>query len=257
MFSAPVLYVGSTSIYGRLDGDQQWLAYQMEVETVEEVAMVLPLPVPPGCGDDAVRFHDLSGYPKLFGDLDRAFPPRWVVSRGGGPLPAGLPPRQTLKVHAVGDFDASFVPSPSDFDRLDPRFQLGEAVIGQLPQYGDWGFAVFQLRQEEVAGFFARLLGRGERYRRTVHPMAFRFPTRDPARVFFPTVHVHDGAVHDTARFDHTLYAQGAEAAEGWEAEEQPVRQVVDVERAGGLIDESPGLRRTLAGVLENRDVWL
>ena len=27
-------------------------------------------------------------------------------------------------------------------------------------------------------------------------------------RTFFPTVHIHDGEVHDTAHFDHSLYYQ-------------------------------------------------
>ena len=38
--------------------------------------------------------------------------------------------------------------------------------------------------------------------------MAFSFPRRDPGQLFFPTLHVHDGQVHETAAFDHTLYCQ-------------------------------------------------
>lgn len=38
--------------------------------------MVLPLPVPPGSSESAVRFIGLSLYPKFFTDLDRAFPPK-------------------------------------------------------------------------------------------------------------------------------------------------------------------------------------
>ena len=41
-----------------------------------------------------------------------------------------------------------------------------------------------------------------------VHPIAFEFPTRDPSRLYFPTVHVHDGAYNDTAGFYHRLYCQ-------------------------------------------------
>lgn len=37
----------------------------------------------------------------------------------------------------------------------------------------------------------------------------FEFPTRHPDRLFFPTLHIHDGAVKPFARFAHTLYAQG------------------------------------------------
>ena len=34
-----------------------------------------------------------------------------------------------------------------------------------------------------------------------IHPMAFEFPTRHPDKLFFPTNHVHDGALHDKAVF--------------------------------------------------------
>jgi hypothetical protein len=38
--------------------------------------------------------------------------------------------------------------------------------------------------------------------------MALSFPVREGGKLFFPTVHIHDGKVHPTERFDHTLYAQ-------------------------------------------------
>ena len=44
--------------------------------------------------------------------------------------------------------------------------------------------------------------------------MAFEFPTRDAARLFFPTVHVHDGSFHPMAHFDHSLYCQRDDAHE-------------------------------------------
>ncbi len=87
---------------------------------------------------------------------------------------------------------ASFVPSVADFVRLDPRFRLPEVLFDAVPHYADYGFAVFQLAPGKV----------------TVHPMALRFPTRDPDRLFFPTVHVHDGRFHAKAKFDHALYFQ-------------------------------------------------
>ena len=47
---------------------------------------------------------------------------------------------------------------------------------------------------------------------REIHPMAFRFPRRDPGRLYFPTMHVHDGAWHPEADFDHLIYAQRRDA---------------------------------------------
>ncbi len=76
--------------------------------------------------------------------------------------------------------------------RLDPRFRLPEVLFDAVPAYADHGFAVFQLEPGNV----------------TVHPMAMNFLTREPQRLFFPTVHVHDGTFHPTAKFDHTLYYQ-------------------------------------------------
>lgn len=258
-FSLPVKYVGNTSIYARRDGARQWLAYQMDVETVEEVAMVLPLPVPAGPAEDAVQFHDLSAYPDLFRDLDRAWPQRYhAAPRSAGALSASPVP-QTLVVHDVGDFEASFVPTVRDFERLDPRFQLGEEVLANLPQYADWGFAVFQLRQPDAPGLVDRLLGRAASTRRTIHPMAFSFPTRDPSRTFFPTVHVHDGEVPDRAHFDHTLYVQGVDRADPnvWEAEHEPVAGVVDRERTGGLVSDGLCFRAWVQGQRANTDTWV
>jgi len=102
----------------------------------------------------------------------------------------------TASIDCLGAFDASFVPSADDFDRLDPRFRLPSGVRDALPQYADYGFAVFKLR--DTAGAV-----------KGAHPMAFEFETRMPQALFLPTVHVHDGSLHAAARFDHIAYLQG------------------------------------------------
>jgi len=43
---------------------------------------------------------------------------------------------------------------------------------------------------------------------------AFTFPHAKGAKLFFPTVHVHDGEVHKTAEFDHELYLQPKNASQ-------------------------------------------
>ncbi|RYE93056.1 MAG: hypothetical protein EOO75_05245 [Myxococcales bacterium] len=267
-FSREVPYVSSTSIFARQAGPgRQLLAYTMTIEAHEELAMILPLPVPAGSPEEAVRFLDLSGYPGLFHDLDRAFPSLIPQAKGGFPVLRSAPAPATLKVHAVGDFEASFVPTRADFARLDPRFRLDDAVWGQLPQYDDHGFAVFQLRGLEQ-GWLGRLLGRDRR--REFHPMALDFPTREPGRVFFPTVHVHDGRVHPQADFDHTLYVQATGAAprtcspdprsdahEYWQAGE-PVNDFVRVADTRGLLDGAGRLYRVgLHGSQPNADRWV
>jgi hypothetical protein len=258
-FSRPVEHVSGTQIFARplADGSQA-LAYSMSFAAAGDLAMILPLPVPPGPEEDAVQFIDLEGYPDFFGDLRRAFPIMMAAPSRGGLLAPAPQPATILKVHDVGSFEASFVPTLADFDRLDERFRLSPAVWEQLPGYRDWGFAVFKLKRK-TAGLLGRVLGRSNAPQ-TVHPMAFIFPRRDPRSLFFPTVHVHDGAVHSEARFDHTLYCQPDElAAEsfGWERGE-PLGKHVDVERARGLIDgERRCYRRVLVGPHPNVDVEL
>jgi hypothetical protein len=198
IFSGSVDSVSKTSIFARWTAPgRQLLVYSMSVAATSDVAMVLPLPVPVGSGEDAISFVDLSASPTFFEQLAALFP----VSRAPRPQSPSLSasPSAALAVHAVGDFEASFVPGASDFDRLDPRFRLSDGVLAALPAYADWGFCVFKLRAASAGG--------GGR-ERTYHPMALKLPMRDPSRLFFPTVHVHDGAVHAEATYDHVLYAQ-------------------------------------------------
>jgi hypothetical protein len=204
-FSRSVRHVSSTRIFARpLPEGRQLVVYGMSLELDEDVAMVLPIPVPAGSPEDAVRFVDLSGHARFLDEIDALFPAE--ITRGReSMLAAPQAPRQKIAVHDVGDFEASFVPSQADFDRLDERFRLPAGVWGKLPGYADWGFCVFKLRPPSgilaaVKSIFSKL--------RTIHPMAFDFPRRDPRAIFFPTVHVHDGAVHEKAEFDHALFVQ-------------------------------------------------
>jgi hypothetical protein len=242
LWPAKPLRVSGTQIFARSLGAEQALVYSMLMSAGGEVAMILPLPVAPGLGEGALEFVDLEGYPSFFDHLETAFADDIELGAPkGGLLSRGAPERPRLKVHEVGAFEASFVPGPGDFDRLDPRFRLPAEVWEKLPRYGDYGFAVFRLKKGA---------------KKRIHPMAFRFKTRAPGRLFFPTVHVHDGEVHAEADFDHVLYFQGAEGPErGW-----PPRagDVVDIEKARGLVDpEAPLARRTLSGLLPNEDTWV
>ncbi len=258
-FSRPIRHVSSTSIFAReLAGGRQLLVYSMNFDADEELAMILPLPVPPGVDERAVEFIDLEGYARFFRDLERAFPPAVVaLGRGRGPLAAApkSPPR--LTVHRVGRFEASFVPTRADFERLDPRFQLAPDVWDSLPQYRDYGFAVFKLRpsRRPLGRLFKRLR------RQTAHPMAFSFPRRAPSTMFFPTVHVHDGTAPARADFDHTLYCQpgpAIAATVGWERSTAAVGAFVDDRRARGVVDPAARcFRALLHGSRANRDVTL
>lgn len=245
----PRVHVAGTRIFARaLAEGRQGLVYQMQLSVAGEVAMLLPLPVQEGLGDDALEFVSLEGHAAFFDQLSGLFlaaQPLRAKSRG----PLAFAPRPRLVVHTVGAFEASFVPSLDDFDRLDPRFRLPDAVFRALGDQAQAGFAVFRLRP-----------GRKQQ----VHPMAFRFVSRDPSRLFFPTVHVHDGRVHDTARFDHELFFQRDAGLDG----EAPRDLVPDGVHERSVMTPSsdhcglvaPGLpvwRRVLRGRLPNRDTWI
>jgi hypothetical protein len=300
VFSQPVVRVSHTQIFARAvdEGRRQLLVYAMRLEANADLAMVLPVPVPAPVPDgdvtaeDAVRFVDLSGCPTFFDQLAACFPIPRAPRRARGELVLQSAPRSLLEVHDVGDFEASFVPTSADFTRLDPRFRLSPEVLASLPNYADWGFCVFQLRvtqppaQEDIAlrvppspGVVERVrrmfggaptkpaaspAGTGER---NYHPMAFSFPRRDRDRLFFPTVHVHDGRVMAEAAFDHALYCQTADGRE-------PVDEGGSWSRAPGIIDPTmaggpvgtaapwlekgaPLYRKELRGDLPNADTWI
>ncbi len=192
MFSRRVTVVANTRLFARsCAAGHQALVYSMTMDADDELAMILPLPVRSGIGELDVSFIDLSAYSDFFDDLEKAemVSGRWRSLEGR----QGTPAKPTLQVRNVGSFEASFAPTRADLDRLDSRFRLDPQVWRELPIYEDFGFAVFKLRP-------------GLKH---VHPMAFRFPRRDPRSLFFPTVHVHDGhSVPPMADFDHELFFQ-------------------------------------------------
>ena len=238
IFSVNIESVSSTNIFARIKGQEQLLVYEMYLSTEQETAMVLPIPIVPGT--QKITFHDLSGFPTFFQKLEGLFPaPR---GRGRGVAVAAGPP---LEVERVGAFDASFVPQPADFGRLDPRFRLSPTVLKALPQYKDYGFAVFQLAQMD-----------GE-----VHPMAFSFPTRDTSKLYFPTVHVHDGQVHEKEDFSHGLYGQGdLVSTSGVRVSHNMANgiflQDIAFDSKDIVSDKEEVFKQSLYGRFENKDQW-
>lgn len=221
----------------------QALAYRMTISSAAETAMVLPLPVRAGAGEDAVRFVSLERHPRMFEELDELFP----VEKGDEPRGfSSLLRPAPLVVHQVGSFIASYVPTRADFARLDPRFRVPDELFDAVPHYVDFGFAVFQLRAGE----------------HRIHPMALTFSTREPDRIFFPTVHVHDGQFHARAKFDHKLYYQhprctlpGQEFADDYAADFVSKLRAASYE--GLTAAGQPVVRRVLHGSLLNRDTWV
>lgn len=256
IFSGQVQHVGGTKIFARLkpdpaNGTSQYLVYSMSVSTATDVAMILPLPVSTHA-EDAVQFIALDGYPEFFEDMQKGFPriPTKGHAHRGIALSVGAP--AVLEVHEVGDFVASFVPRLADFGRIDARFRLPAGTWDQLPQYREWGFAVFQLKG--TVSLPGKSPGKGHQ----IHPMAFRFPTKMAGALYFPTLHIHDGKVNEEAGFDHILYFQGEpfrEFAEFYGVTESNAVSFMKVGKAKGIIQpDAMCFKRRIGGKQPNRD---
>ena len=244
-FSLPVKEVASTQIFARRASKQsQILVYSMKISASDDLAMILPIPVPKKTPESGVKFLSLKDYPEFFSDLDRGFPEKQAEAMGAGSAPRsgkGMPPLDVVK---VGNFEASFVPTIKDFDRLDKKFRLPKKVWDSLPQYQSYGFAVFKLKSKD----------------KTFHPMAFEFPTTYASQLFFPTIHVHDGKVHEKAEFDHVLYCQLEQihqrGYEQWEESTVPVGMLMDYKRALPVIERFTHVLRTkIVGTHKNQDI--
>ncbi len=244
ILSGHIEEVSSTKIFARMSvdskgRDRQWLVYAMHLDTPSDVAMILPVPVKAGVGEDDVEFDDLSKRDDFFKKLENLFPKdvqKGMRSRGFGADSL----RHSLQVHSVGAFEASFSPTLADMDRLDPRFKLPNETWSKIPEYKDYGFVVFKLSK-----------GDADR-----HPMSFSFTSRFSDRVYFPTLHIHDKSVHETEHFDHKLYAQGSIRESGsWIKSARPLDGVE--RRASKALTDLHVFRAELEGEMLNEDTFL
>jgi hypothetical protein len=266
-FSQPVEMVSNTNIFARSANGRQFLVYGMTYAARTDLAMVLPLPVPPRPPEDAVTFINLERYPDFFQDMRRGFPPQTDPWRSRAPAAVAAGPQ--LQVHDVGDFEASFVPTLADFSRLNPRFCIPAEAWDRLPAYHDYGFAVFKLKasvSKSLSDILRRIAGGSATgspgLPRRVHPMAFSFPRRNPDLLYFPTVHIHDRAVHPHAYFDHILYCQvGPEMSEylqGWQKSPQSASGFMNCGLTHGVVDPDQSCwRLPLHGRLQNKDTLI
>jgi hypothetical protein len=246
-FSQPVISVSGTNIFARPDANgRQFLVYSMTIHARKDLAMVLPLPVKTPAGEKDVKFIDLKQYPQFFGDMDSGFPkPPAAASDSlslGGPITSSA----KLEVIQVGDFEASFVPTEQDFSRLDERFRLPRDAWKQLPVYESYGFAVFKLKPGAMK----------------VHPMAFSFQRKLPKTLFFPTVHIHDGKVHEKAQFDHSLYCQPTHderpRTKGWQESYNHPANFMQMKKVKEIVlADQHCYKFEIRGFAANRDTFL
>lgn len=252
--------VSGTSIFARsANGNgRQILVYSMSLASRIDLAMILPLPVPVGSPEDAVRFISLKEYPDFFQDMKQGFPDYPPIPEGAirRTLLAPALARPKLQVHEVGDFEASYVPTMDNWDRLDERLRIPPGIFDAVPAYREFGFAVFKLKATERAKSWFGFLG-GKPASKAIHPMAFEFPRADPDNLFFPTVHVHDGQFHQTADFDHTLYCQVKKPdLPGWKRSAGLVRSFLSVSQGNGVFEpDQLCYKRDIRGECLNEDI--
>jgi hypothetical protein len=237
IFSGPVEKVNGTNVFCRMEQGIQTLVYGMSVYASRDVSMILPLPVKPGTQE--INFIALDGYPNFFQDMENGFVEKSKgLSRGLDTL--SVDSLRTLKVEKVGNFEASFVPTLQDFDRIDGRFKLSPSVWASLPQYSDFAFAVFQLTKPE-----------GE-----IHPMAFQFASRW-SYLFFPTVHIHNGELHHYEHFDHRLYCQSDYPTAEWRSSYSPTSSFMKLEKAKDILHPTARISlRKMIGKFPNMDTF-
>ena len=99
--------------------------------------------------------------------------------------------------------------------------------------------------------------------------MAFEFHSRHDD-LFFPTIHIHDGEIHESEKFDHILYMQHAgldsrvygyenshiaDKSTGLIRSKYVASRFCDVDKSAGLIDGNLLLhRKIIRGTLPNSD---
>ena len=254
IFTQPVTSVNNTQIFARRSGNgTQFLAYQMSYESQEPNAMILPLPVKKPANDQTLNFIDLKNYDAFFDKLADGFPFHSPSGIGCSMPSSANVTCDSLEVFKVGNYIASFVPTLADFDRLDSKFTLPAEIWANIPRYEDFGFAVFQL----AAGSLKP------------HPMAFEFQTEND-EIFFPTIHIHDGEIHEAEEFDHMLYVQHAgldsrvhgyqnsdveDKSTGLIRSKYRASHFCDIHKSMGLIDGDLLLhRKIIRGQLPNKD---
>lgn len=101
------LHEASTTIFARLEGPRQWLAYALRGDIAEEISVAIPLPVAEGTTSDDINLDSLHAYPNFFSlvqkpfKLDRVERPHAWRSRGRSRHARGDLSRRLRCVHCA------------------------------------------------------------------------------------------------------------------------------------------------------------
>lgn len=225
-FAGNLTHVSNTRIFARATSKgTQYLVYQMDYAADGDIALILPLPTPPNTPADAVHFIDLVGYRDFFADIEKGFP----YTRGV--------PAVKGKTRDDARAQASFLASLVEFAELEEQFRIPQETWDKLPEYHDFGFAVFKIRADAPLR----------------SPIALEFPMRNPNLLYFPTLHIRDGEAPEDANFDLDLFCQ---ARSGWLRTYDVASSFMDINKAQGILDPGERVSRmTVQGMHPNSDI--
>ena len=213
---------------------EQVLVIALHALVAVDAALVLPLPVKPG---GRCAFADVR-YDELFFALERCWEPSLVIS--DNPLLEADLLGKLLDAAAPAS-NGVFFATRADLARLDAKLRPPAPVIAH---YADYGFAVFRLPKGE----------------RNVAPLALVFESRDPSRIYFPTLRLVDGKMPERVKMDHRVFLQSwtGKRIEGFIESDTAAAEHVDIAAARGLVrGELRGYRTELRGERKNDDLWV
>lgn len=183
-------HVAKTEIFVALNATltRQLTVYSNQVATEAGAVMILPVPDPA-----SVRLIDLSGYAKIFDDLNEAFR-QFTFSASSAKPPSSS---ATLSVVRVGGYLVTIVPNAGEFGNLSLEI-FGEVnrslALALAARYPNMGFVACKLNNALTK----------------YHPIAYEHVAENK-QLFVPTYHLHDHrgefAEEKTAHWDHKIFS--------------------------------------------------
>lgn len=187
------------------NGLDQITVYANKVKTnSNNNMMLLPVPYP-----DTVKFIDLQNYQSIFNDLERPF----VNNQYNGVTTYSIPESNILKIHNIGSYMATLVPTHKDLDRINPLiFGIVQPNIKSLlnEKYSNlsapFGYIICKLRSGQAIKY---------------HPFAYRHKMTQNKTgnkiLFIPTRHEHghDHSKFNEADWDHAIYSINTDMQSG------------------------------------------
>ena len=157
--------------------------------------MILPIPSQKQGAD--IQLVDFSKVAGLFDVLDSCFPRIMAQSmRGTLSMENNSYSADTLKVHQIGDYQCSIVPTVHDFGRLRAdTFQVSPPIGSLLQEHYPSGFAFLVCRFLKGGSF---------------HPIGYSHSVQD-GRIFIPTRHEHGTSLPHGTSFPQGMdYTSGS-----------------------------------------------